>query len=233
MGFPSYPQMSALLQWALPGFKWTPKGNTVKYETADGYVTTVSLMPYLLEKYQVELVPTLGDEYNSSTPFSNFVSVFRQVAAAGAPWLFQDPRTGGIVTKPVSAMINVTAGAAQQGYGTTGDGSSKFFQLARTGDSGGSFSLVQAANPSAVYVNNVSVSFSTSVSGQIKFASAPANNAVLTWAGNDLKIVMFDEDFLDDMKWIAFGSYGGSATQIWQVGGIKWSEIHVPDVAAT
>src|SRR5271154_3592146 len=145
MAYPSYPAMSDLLQWALPGFKWTPYFNTVEYKTSAGYVTTVSQMPYGLEKYQIDLVPTYGDEYNSATPFSNFVSVYRQVAGAGAPWLFTDPRTGGVVTKPVSALLNVTVGAATP-MSNVGDGSSEYFQLARTGDSGISFSLVQAAN---------------------------------------------------------------------------------------
>jgi hypothetical protein len=224
--------MSNLLPWALPGFKWTPAFNTVEYKTAAGYVTTVSLMPYGLERYQVDFTAIQGDEYNSSTPFSNFISVFRQVQGAGAPWLFTDPRTTGVVTKPASALLNVTVGAASP-MSDVGDGSSKFFQLARTGDSGSSFSIVQAANPAFVYVNNVSVSFDVSVTGQVKFATAPANNAVLTWAGTDMKIVKFTTDFLDDMKWMAYGPYSGVASQIWGVGGIKFDEFIVPTVAAT
>ncbi len=222
--------MSALLPWALPGFKWTPRGNTVEYKTAAGFVTTVSLMPYLLEQYEVDFTALQGDEYNSSSPFANFVSVFRQVQAAGGPWLFTDPRTGGTVTKPVSALLNVTAGATSP-MSPVGDGSSEYFQLARI-VGGVAYSIVQAANPTAVYVNNVSVSFSVSTTGQVKFASAPASNTVLTWAGTDRKIVKFDSDSLADMTWLAFGPYSGTPSQIWKIGGIKFSELIVPTVAA-
>jgi uncharacterized protein (TIGR02217 family) len=84
----------------------------------------------------------------------------------------------------------------------TGDGSSTDFQASRTLAAGTAFQFQDPVYcfwlQPTVYVNGVATTaFTVQPWGVIRFTTAPANGAVLTWSGQFLFVCRFDQDDLN------------------------------------
>jgi hypothetical protein len=90
---------------------------------------------------------------------------------------------------------------------------------------GNGIDVIQSLNGTpSVYVGGVlTVPSSISTSGVVTFSSAPANNATLAWAGNFLRLVMFDEDTLNDLALVAYNT----TDTLHSVTGVKFSSVFI------
>lgn len=217
----SIPQLDSSVQWTLNGgLKKSPHFNTKKQiPAARRGVYTASLMPYPTWDFEVSLENMTGTESEASDVYALFVGLFMQTNGGAGFWLFNDINDN-TVSQSNGVMLNVTTSAATP-MGQTGDGSSTKFQLART--IGGGVDILQNVSNVTIYVNGVQKTVGTdytlSTTGVVTFASAPANNATLAWAGNFMFLCLFDDDTLADLALVAFNT----TDELHSVTGIKYS----------
>jgi hypothetical protein len=198
-----YPEMSPLTPWSLVkgGFRKTPCFNSLVQETAAGPGTSsIALMAYPTWDFEVDLSLVGGGESVQYSVFQAFLGTFIATCGGGAFFLFTDPNDSSVddtgLTTPQSAMLNVTEGAATP-MGQTGDGTSTQFQLARL--IGAGVDVLQNVCNVVVFVDGAAVSFTIDDTGIVTFASAPANNAKLTWSGAFKYLCQFTDDTLKDL----------------------------------
>src|ERR1035441_7453533 len=130
------------------GLQKVPVFNSVVQKTtANRGNSAASLTPYASWAFEFDLDHVQGNEALASSVISQFHGTFMACNGQTNLFLFTDPQDNA-VSLTNSAMLNVTAGAAAP-MGTTGDGTSTQFQLARS-IGGVAFDIVQNVNGSPV-----------------------------------------------------------------------------------
>jgi hypothetical protein len=214
-----------------PGWKKTPHYNTVTQKPAAGRgVVTASLVPYPTWDFEVHIEWARGDEKTPTSIIAAFMDVYMQCLGSGGFFLVADPNDNAITTG-AGIMLNVTPGAGTP-MGTTGDGVSTMFQLARTiGPSGLAQDIIQNVNgsPTSVNINgSPTVAYSISSTGVVTFTSAPTGT--LSWGGNFYYLCQFTEDTLQDLARV--GAIPNVVTPavmdgLWSCGNIKFSSVFI------
>jgi uncharacterized protein (TIGR02217 family) len=220
----SYPILSSSVKWKLESYKKTPVFNTVVQKNAAGRgVAATSLKPYPTWEFNVELPMNVSASnlLTSSSIISQFIGLLGELAGQGGLFLYSD-YTDNSVTTAMSGMLNVTSGAAAP-MGTVGDGSSTEFQLVRS-LGGLSWDIIQNLNGAAsIYVNGTlktnGTDYSISSTGVVTFASAPANNATLTWSGNFYFLCRLGADSFKDLSMVGYNASGA----LWTCTGISFA----------
>lgn len=204
----AYPVMSTSVPWSLvkSGFKKTPHYNTVRQMTAARRGSSAfSLMPYPTWDFEVDLNHVLGGEAIAGSVLQSFLGTFMACRGGGDFFFFTDPNDNAVTTVQ-GVMLNVTPGAAAP-MGQRGDGASKVFQLARSIDQG--VDILQNVTLTQVCINGVpTVAYSVSSTGVVTFTVAPANNAVITWAGTFRYLCQFKDDTLGDLARVSKNGSG-------------------------
>ena len=215
----SYVIMPTLPLSMAKGVKKNPHFDTVFQPVAAGRGNaSVSLTPYALWDFEVDMDRITGNEAVALSTVAAFMGTMMACNGRNGLFLFTDPQDN-VVSYANSGMLNVTNGAAAP-MGTTGDGTSTQFQLARS-IGGVAWDVLQNLNGSiAVKVNGaVVVPASVSSTGIVTFTSAPANGATLQWAGSFYFLCRFAEDTVDATR-----SYSiSSGTDQWDFSSIKFS----------
>ena len=186
---------------AASGVKKTPRFNTVKQSTAAGLTSAIALMPFPAWDFEISMDNIKGRE--SFDVVSKFLGIYMATCAGANTFLFSDPQDNAVT-------------GAQFG---TGNGTAVAFQLSR--NIYGMPDIIQNLNGTPkIYVNGtLTTPSSISTTGVVTFSSAPANNAVLTWAGQFYFCVRFTEDTLDATR--AFSINNG--IDLWNIQGIKFA----------
>lgn len=215
----SYPIMPALPLSLAKGLHKAPMFSSVVQKTAaQRGNSSFSLTPYGTWNFEFDLDSIQGNEASSTSVLAQFFGIHMACNGRTGPFLFTDPQDNAVAYAN-SGMLNVTPGVASP-MGSTGDGTSTQFQLARS-IAGLAWDIIQNLNGSIVVKVNGSpvVPSSVSSSGVVTFSSAPANNAVLTWTGSYYYLVRFDEDTVDSLR-----SYTtNNGTDQWQINNVKFS----------
>ena len=202
------------------GLKKSPIFNSIVQRPVAGKgVAAASLMPYPTWAFEADFDRITGNEALANSVIAEFMGIHIACNGKTFPFLFVDPQDN-TVTQSVSGMLNVTSGAAVP-MGTTGDGGSTQFQLARIiGNGGVPNDIIQNVNGSInVYVNGVlTVPTSVGSTGIVTFSSAPTNGATLTWSGQFYFYCRFLEDNLDCTRIYT----QNSGTDQWDVDSIKF-----------
>lgn len=201
------------------GLHKTPNFNNVLQKVAAGRGNaSVSLKPYPTWDFEFDMDRITGNEAVSSSTVAQFLGTQMACQGSNLLFLFTDPQDYA-VSYADSGMLNVTTGAAAP-MGTTGDGVSTQFQLARS-IGGVAWDVIQNLNGSITVKVNGSVVTPSSVSstGVVMFSSAPANGATLQWTGSFYFLCRFSGDTVDATR-----SYTiNSGTDQWDFSSIKFS----------
>jgi hypothetical protein len=201
------------------GLHKAPVFNTVVQPTAAKRVSSVSLTPYPTWAFEFDLDAITGNEGAATSTIASFLGTLMVCQGRATTFLFTDPQDS-TVSYSTSGMLNVTAGAANP-MSSTGDGTSKNFQLARS-IGGVSWDILQNVSVGSLKVSGVpqslGVNYTISSLGVITFGTAPANNAVLTWAGSFQFLCRFTEDTVDAVRIFTVNS----GTDLWNISGIKF-----------
>jgi len=208
----AYVEMNTGIPWSLVkgGFKKTPRFNTLSQKTAAGRgSSSVSLMPYPGWDFEVDLNLVPGGESQRFSVLQWFLGCYIATCGGGAYFLFTDPNDNAVDDQEQSVLLNVTPGADSP-MGRTGDGTSTAFQLARLIDQG--VDVLQNVSNVEVFVNGVLTDAAISDTGVATFATAPADNAALTWNGAFRYLCQFTDDRLS-----------GLARESKNSGGFLWS----------
>lgn len=229
----SYPVFYSTIPFTRgPGWHKTAHFNTLTQKPVAGRgVVTASLVPYPTWDFEVSIEWVRGDESTPASIIASFLDIYGQCLGSGQFFLFTDPRDN-TIAQGVSAMLNTTPGAAVP-MGTTGDGVSTQFQLARTiGPSGLFLDIIQNVNGTPIiYVGGTpTLAYSISSTGVITFNTAPANNATLQWSGAFYFLCQFAEDSLADLSRVGCipnldnpSDFDG----LWSCGNIKFSSVFI------
>jgi uncharacterized protein (TIGR02217 family) len=215
----SYTIMPTLPLSMAKGLKKSPSFNTVFQKVAAGRGNaSVSLMPYACWQFEFDMDSIQGNEAEASSTVTAFLGTMMACQGRNQLFLFTDPADNSVAYGN-SGMLNVTTGAAAP-MGTTGDGTSTQFQLARS-IGGVAWDVIQNLNGSITVKVNGSVVVPASVSstGVVTFSSAPANNATLQWTGSFYFLCRFDEDTVDSTRTYSINS----GTDLWDIASIKYT----------
>jgi uncharacterized protein (TIGR02217 family) len=214
----SYTIMPTMPLSMAKGLKKSPAFNTAFQKVAAGRGNaSVSLTPYALWDMEFDLDSITGNEAIASSTVAAFMGTMMACQGRNQLFLFTDPQDNS-VSYANSGMLNVTNGAAAP-MGTTGDGVSTQFQLARS-IGGVAWDIIQNLNGSATVKVNGSVVTAVSISstGVATFTSAPANGATIQWTGSFYFLCRFSEDTIDATR-----SYTiNSGTDQWDFTSIKF-----------
>jgi len=208
------------------GLKKSPVFSSIVQRPAAGKgVVAASLQPYPTWSFGFDADKIQGSEAALSSVLSAFMGLHAVSQGRTFPFLFLDPQDS-TVTQGTSAMLNVTSGAATP-MGTVGDGVSTQFQIARVLGGGSlivtngvGYDIIQNVKGSInVYVNGALTSlYSISSTGVITFNTAPANGALLTWAGSFYFYCRFMKDDMDYTRVFT----QNSGTDLWDIGSIEF-----------
>jgi uncharacterized protein (TIGR02217 family) len=215
----SYVIMPALPLSMAKGLRKNPNFNTVFQKVAAGRGNaSFSLQPYPTYDFEFDMDRITGNEALTSSTVASFLGTQMACQGRNNLFLFTDPQDSA-VSYANSGMLNVTPGAAAP-MGTTGDGTSTQFQLARS-IGGLAWDVLQNLNGSITVKVNGSVVVPSSVSstGVVTFSSAPASSATLTWTGSFYFLCRFAEDTVDATRCYTVNS----GTDQWDFNSIKWS----------
>jgi uncharacterized protein (TIGR02217 family) len=215
----SYTIMPTLPMSMAKGLAKSPNFNTVLQRVAAGRGNaSVSMTPYALWDFEFDMDRITGNEASALSTVAAFMGTLMACQGRNQLFLFTDPQDNSVAYGS-SGMLNVTTGAAAP-MGTTGDGTSTQFQLARS-IGGVAWDVIQNLNGSITVKVNGSVVVPASVSstGVVTFTSAPANNATLQWTGSFYFLCRFSEDTVEATR-----SYSiNSGTDQWDFSAIKFS----------
>lgn len=218
----SYPVMPVLPISMAKGLKKSPLYNTVVQKVASGRGNaSTSLKPFPTWGFEFDLDKITGSEIAGASTVAQFMGTFMACGGQSGLFLFTDPQDNAVPLGN-SGMLDVTSGSATP-MGTTGNGVSTQFQLARS-VGGLAWDVVQNLNGSPVVkVNGVTKSagsdYSISSTGVVTFVSAPTNGYSLTWSGSFYFLCRFDEDLLDSTR--SFTTNSG--TDLWDVNSLKFT----------
>lgn len=229
----AYPIMNPGVSWSLVkgGFHKTPNFNTATQITAAGQRSAIAFKPYATWDFEVDLNMVCGGETVKFSTLQWFLGCYMACCAGGNFFLFTDPNdnavdNGGNADNDQSLLLNVTVGAVTP-MGTEGDGTSTYFQLARSIDQG--VDILQNVSNVVVFVNGAAVTpAAISATGVVRFETAPANNAVLTWQGQFQYLCQFTDDTLKDLARVDKNSGGF----LWSCASIAFEGMFLPSVTA-
>ena len=207
----SYPVMSSTIKWALPGYRKTPKFNTVVQTPAAGRgIRTLALMVFPTWVFELDLNFAIGDETLANTAINDLLGLYLATYGGAGFFLYEDPND--------HTLTNSQFG--------TGDGATVDFQLQRQIGSGGYDVLQNVHAITNVKINGTPTSsYSISSTGLITFTSPPAPSATLTWTGTFYFLCRFTEDTLSDLGRQAFYVSGGNNTGLWSVSSVKFESV--------
>jgi|ERR1700723_62558 len=215
----SYVIMPALPLSMAKGLHKSPVFNTVFQKSAANRANaSVALQPYATWQFEFDLDAIQGNEAVASSVVASFLGTLMACNGRNGLFLFPDAQDNA-VSYANSGMLNVTNGAASP-MGTTGDGTSTQFQLARS-IGGIAWDVIQNLNGSITVKvgGSVVVPASVSSTGVVTFTTAPANNATLAWQGSIYFLCRFDEDTVDAVRSFTYNS--GNDT--WDISSIKFA----------
>lgn len=189
----------------LPGIGFptrTEIWSTLAQESISGIGSPLALWSYPRHRWTYDFDQGKGNFLRSSAgteELQTLVGFYNSMRGSVGVFRYDDPDDGE---------------ATDQSFGT-GDGSTKTFQLLR---SFGSFvEPIFAPTGSPVFKVAGSVTAGTlGASGQVTFASAPANGAALTWTGGFGWLCRFDDDANDFAKFMS---------GLWSQAGLKFTSI--------
>lgn len=217
--------MNSIIPWSLikGGFHKTPSFESLVQKAASGRGTsTLAMQPYATWCFEVDLNLVTGGEAFGSI-LQAFLSCYMQACGGGGFFLFTDPNDSA-VQLATGVMLNVTAGAASP-MGQAGDGSSTQFQLART--IGQAVDILQNVTINTLKVNGttkaVGTDYTVSATGVVTFITAPAANAVITWAGSFQYLCLFKDDTLKDLARVNKNAGGF----LWSCSSIEFESVFV------
>ena len=205
------------------GLKKSPVYNTiVQRPVAGSGVAAAGLQPYPTWTFEFDFDRIQGNELALSSVLAKFMGIHMVSQGKTFPFLFLDPQDS-TVTQTVSAMLNVTSGAAAP-MEMVGDGVSTQFQLARVIGDAGVDILQNIVGTPLLYINgSLTADYSISSTGVITFTSAPADGALLTWTGSFYFYCRFLDDAMDYTRVFT----QNSGTDLWDVSSIKFeTEFH-------
>lgn len=226
----AYPQMNPGIAWSLvkSGFHKTPHFNNMTEKPAAGRGrATIAMMPYPTWDFELDLNYVQGGETLQASVLQWFLGCYMACCGSGGFFLFTDPADSavenpdGLGDTEQSLMLNVTPGAGVP-MGTTGDGVSTQFQLARSIGQG--VDILQNVSNVTVFVNGTHVTALTiGPTGVVTFTTAPANNAVLTWQGSFQYLCQFTEDTLKDLARVSRNPNG----YLWSCAAVAFESVFV------
>lgn len=174
----AYPVLRGLEFPVVRRVKW----NTLVANALSTKTATLSLQQYAL--YEWEFTYDLLRDDQTPSDYKEITGFFNQHGGQFDSFLYNDPTFNTVVDEPMGV----------------GDGSNKDFQtIANFHNAGGPgrADIIQNFNGTPVFkVNGVITSASVGPSGIITFASAPANNAAITWTGGFFYRCRFTQDKL-------------------------------------
>jgi uncharacterized protein (TIGR02217 family) len=206
----SYPVMAALPLSMAQGLHKAPCFNTViQKPVAARTVSSASLQPYATWAFEFGLDNIQGNESAASSVLAQFFGIHMACNGRNGLFLFTDPQDNAV-------------GAAAP-MGTTGDGTSTQFQLARS-IAGVAWDIVQNTTGALVIkVNGVTktagTDYSVSTTGVVTFVVAPTNGYSLTWQGSFQFLCRFDADTVDSLRKFTTNS----GTDLWDISGVKFA----------
>ena len=216
----SYPILPTMPLSMAKGLSKNPNFNTSIQKVAAGRGnSSISMKPYATWDFEWDMDKIQGNEALQSSTIMQFLGTYMVCNGSNGLFLFTDPQDSA-VSYANSGMLNVTPGAAAP-MGTTGDGSSTQFQLARI-IGGVAYDIIQMLNGSITVKVNGSVVYNYSVSstGVLTFTptgspavAAPANNATLQWTGNYFFLCRFEKDTIDTKRVYT----ANTGTDLWDV----------------
>ena len=225
----AYPQMNPGVTWSLvkSGFHKTPHFNSMTQKPAAGRGrSTISMMPYPSWDFELDLNFVQGGETMQLSVLQWFLGCYIACCGSGGFFLFTDPNDSavenpdGLGNTEQSLMLNVTPGATAP-MGTKGDGVSTQFQLARSIGQG--VDILQNVSNVVVFVNGTPTTVTVGSTGVVTFATAPANNAVLTWQGSFQYLCQFTDDTLKDLARVDKNTNGF----LWSCSSIAFESVFV------
>jgi uncharacterized protein (TIGR02217 family) len=214
MSLPIMPTLPLSMQ---KGLKKSPSFNSVVQKTAAKRGNSgISLTPYPCWSFEFSLDAITGNEAVVSSTLASFMGAFMATNGGAGLFLFTDPQDS-TASYANSGMLNVTPGAATP-MGSTGDGTSKVFQLARS--IGVAWDIIQNLNGSITVRVNGSVVTPASVSslGVVTFTTAPAGGATLTWAGTFYFACRFSSDSVESVRSFTINS----GIDQWNISGVTF-----------
>lgn len=216
----SYPVLPTMPISMAKGLKKSPNfnGNSVQRVAADRGNVSLIVKPYATYDFEFSMDNITGNEEVASSTVAAFNGTYMACQGTGNLFLFTDPQDSA-VSYANSGMLNVTAGAASP-MGSTGDGTSTQFQLARS-IGGVAWDIIQNLNGSATVKVNGTVTVPSSISstGLVTFSSAPASGAALTWTGTFYYLCRFAENSIDATRSFTINS----GIDQWDYSSIKFS----------
>jgi hypothetical protein len=200
----SYPVLNPKVRWSLVqgGFHKTPSFNNATNKTATGRRSTSVFKPYATWDFEVDLNHVEGGEAVRYSVLQSFLGTYLACCGSGNFFLFTDPNDNFVADQ--SFLLNVTPGGDPTS--TKGDGTSVSFQLGRYIDVG--MDILQNVSTVSVFVNGAAAAATIGPTGVIDFATAPANNAVLTWKGRFQYLCQFSDDTLKDLARVSKNNRG-------------------------
>jgi len=209
------------------GLKKSPVFNTAAQKVAaQRGNSAVSLTPYATWDFEFDVDRITGNEAAAASVVAQFMGTFMACNGTAQLFLFTDAQDNAVVYAN-SGMLDVTPASATP-MGTTGNGVSTQFQLARS-IGGVAWDIVQNTNGSPVIkVNGVTktagTDYTISSTGVVTFAVAPGSisplvTPTLTWQGSFYFLCRFSEDTLDATRVFTINS----GTDQWDISSVKFS----------
>lgn len=218
----SYPIMPTLPISMGKGLKKSPAfNNAVQRVAADRGNAAISFKPYPTWNFEFDMDRITGNEAAASSVLAQFMGTLMVCNGSAQLFLFTDTQDNALVYAN-SGMLDVTPASATP-MGTTGNGVSTKFQLARS-IGGIAWDVIQNTNGSpAIKVNGVTktagTDYSISSTGVVTFVAAPANGFSLTWQGSFYFLCRFSDNTVDSTR--VFTTNSG--TDQWDVSSITFS----------
>jgi hypothetical protein len=204
------------------GLKKSPAfNNAVQRVAADRGNAAISFKPYPTWNFEFDMDRITGNEAAASSVLAQFMGTLMVCNGSAQLFLFTDTQDNALVYAN-SGMLDVTPASATP-MGTTGNGVSTKFQLARS-IGGIAWDVIQNTNGSpAIKVNGVTktagTDYSISSTGVVTFVAAPANGFSLTWQGSFYFLCRFSDNTVDSTR--VFTTNSG--TDQWDVSSITFS----------